>query len=86
MFAISADNAPQTVIIEGDMLPAKMEYLSRLAGDILFKHRRDATDTREFTDALIRDGAHPDLILFGEESVLIGPEKDPANDYWFFPG
>lgn len=77
MFAISADNAPQTVIFEGDMLPAKAEYLTRLAGEILHKHRRDESDTRELTDGLIKDGAHPDLIRFAEESVLIGPEKDP---------
>lgn len=77
MFAITAGNAPQTVIFEGDMLPAKAEYLTRLAGDILHKHRRDQADTRELTDELIRDAAHPDLIVFSQESILIGPEKDP---------
>lgn len=77
MLKITAANAPQTVIFEGDMSAEKAESLRHLAGDILFEHRRDKDDSRPFVSTLIHEGRHPDLIEFPAESLLIGPEKDP---------
>jgi hypothetical protein len=76
MVALSAENTPQTVIFEGDMGPAKAQYLRELGTSILQHYRREKTDSETLTTSLVREGAHPDLIEFSGDSVLIGPEKE----------
>jgi hypothetical protein len=76
MLRITAANAPQTVVFEGDMSPAKAAYLRHLGRDILHLNRRDHSDTQELTSTLVNEGRHPDLVEFSGETVLIGSEKD----------
>ncbi|MBV6494468.1 MAG: hypothetical protein LDLANPLL_02501 [Turneriella sp.] len=76
MLKLNAENAPQTVIFEGDMTDAKAQHLRHLARDILFQNRRDASDTLALTSILVNEGRHPDLVEFLGESILIGPERD----------
>lgn len=76
MLHISPENAPQVVVFEGDMSPAKAAYLKSLGRDILYKHRREPTDSFELTSQLINEDRHPDLVEFTGETVLIGSEKD----------
>jgi hypothetical protein len=73
---INAENAPQTVIFEGDMSPEKSAALRQLGCEILHKHRRDPSDSEALTSTLVHENRHPDLIEFSGESVLIGSEKD----------
>lgn len=76
MLQITAENAPQTVIFEGDTSPAKAAYLRHLGRDILYLNRREKSDSEALTATLVNEGRHPDLIEFTGESVLIGSEKD----------
>jgi hypothetical protein len=73
---INAENAPQTVIFEGDMSPEKAAHLRQLGCDILYLNRRDASDSMALTSTLVHESRHPDLIEFTGESVLIGSEKE----------
>jgi hypothetical protein len=77
MIPLTPANCPQTVIFEGDMSPEKSAHLRKLGAEILHAHRREATDSQALTSTLVNENRHPDLIEFGGESVLIGPEKDP---------
>ncbi len=76
MLKITAQNAPQTVIFEGDTSPAKAAYLRHLGRDILHLNRREKADSEALTSTLVNEGRHPDLVEFAGESVLIGPEKE----------
>lgn len=77
MLHITAANCPQTVIFEGDMSVEKAAHLRQLGTEILYEHRRDTADTRALVSTLVHEGQHPDLVEFGGETLLIGPEKDP---------
>lgn len=77
MLKLSAENCPQTVIVEGDMSAEKVTYLRYLACDILYAHRRDITDSRALISTLVQENRHPDLVEFPQDTIYIGPEKDP---------
>lgn len=77
MLKLSAENCPQTLIVEGDMSVEKTTYLRHLACDILYTYRRDPKDSRALVSTLIQESRHPDFLEFPQDTVYIGPEKDP---------